>query len=268
MVDQLEVIREYVKAHPTAGGLVLGGVAVCAGLAMVTGYGVDLNSDMPSILKLIALGCLLAVLGYITLHPILMPIVACCLLVLGVAYVTVLGLAQVYPENETLECLAAWNCRAAIDEKSASQAGSDQPLATEALVANGGCLCSPFPNTGVFTQQSIPGPSTALPSSSEPSQPFGQLVYVQFAGAITRDAVRTFMKQLRAAGWEVQGVDGGGERTTKADGLSVVRHAPADKDAAVALVALLNEWKVIDRTFAPDENPLIQAGSLEIWMGR
>jgi hypothetical protein len=48
----------------------------------------------------------------------------------------------------------------------------------------------------------------------------------------------------------------------------VVRHAPADKDAAVALVALLNEWKVIDRTFVPEDNPLIQAGSLEIWMGR
>ncbi|WP_421761046.1 hypothetical protein [Devosia sp.] len=267
MDKQLEVIREFMKANPAAGGLILGGIAVCAAVAMVAAFGVDLNSDTPAILKLLGLGFLVAVLGYVVLHRVLMPIVASCLVVFALAYGVTFAAAQVFPDNPVVVCLASLNCRAAADAKAAEQPGSDQAVAEVASARfSSGSLCASA--MGLDPKPSFPfDPKPATPIS-EAALGFSQQVFVQFAGAITRDAVREFMRQLKTAGWNVQGVEGGGERTASADGLSEVRYAAADEMAAIALVDQLNAWKVIGRTFVAKENSAIVPGKLEIWMGR
>ncbi len=267
------LMKDLAKKNPAAAGVILAGASVLIFAAKVFSDPSVINNAGPVALWTVGIGFLIVVLAYIATHKFLMPLVASCAIIFGVAYAGAAGLSFAFPEDQRLACIVNLpDCREGADRSAASEDGSNNPLAPGAVLTAGiECGCSTQPNFGPLLPQATMGLGTSEGRSAgsvRTAQPFLQPVYVQFAGAITRDAVRTFMKQLRAAGWEVQGVDGGGERTTKADGLSVVRYAPADKDAAVALVALLNEWKVIDRTFVPEDNPLIQAGSLEIWMGR
>ena len=267
----LEIIREFAKSHPAAAGIVIGGVAVCAGVALVATYGVDLNSSTPAMLKLIGLGFLVAVLGYIVTHKVLIPIVASCLVVFGIAYGVVYLLSLTMPQNESLACLVAFDCRQEADQRAAAQPGADEPILEPQLLP---MSVPPFtdifgPNTSTFPRPQIVSKDPSPPESAFAN--LGQLVYVQFAGAISRDAVRAFMVQLRAAGWNVQGVEGGGERILAADGLAEVRYAresSSDAAAAEALVAFINASKVIERTFKAEPNGVVAPGTLEIWMGR
>ncbi len=220
-------------------------------------------------LTLIGLGFLVAVLGYILTHKVLMPIVASCLVVFAIAYGLVYLLSLAMPQDETLACLVAFNCRQEGDQRAAAQPGATEPILEPQLSP---MSVPPFPEIldprlSTFPQIVSKDPVPGEPSPASP----GQLVYVQFAGAISRDAVRTFMMQLRAAGWNVQGVEGGGERTLAADGLAEVRYAresSGDAAAAEALVEFINASKVIERRFTAEPNGVVAPGTLEIWMGR
>jgi hypothetical protein len=96
-------------------------------------------------------------------------------------------------------------------------------------------------------------------------------VSVQFVGAIVRDTVRTMMKSLRNNGWNVQGVNGGGERTAAAEGYAEIRYASSgDLPAAQALASEVQAAKLTspDTIISAKLTPSVAKGSLEVWISR
>ncbi|WP_238364238.1 hypothetical protein [Mesobacterium pallidum] len=98
-------------------------------------------------------------------------------------------------------------------------------------------------------------------------------VFVQFAGALSRDKVIWVSKALRdTLGWNVQGADSGGERTAAANGVDQVRYfRPADRELAMALARAYNALGVWDG-FEPLSVALLRGfegsvppGHLEVW---
>ncbi|MGP9812262.1 hypothetical protein ACTZWT_12180 [Rhodopseudomonas sp. NSM] len=94
-------------------------------------------------------------------------------------------------------------------------------------------------------------------------------VFVQFAGVIARDDVRSMMRRLRESGWNVQGVEQGGERTAAAANVQEIRyHDKADEVAANQLAQAVQLFSLTTRPIIPRLNPLVSTGSLEIWISR
>lgn len=98
-------------------------------------------------------------------------------------------------------------------------------------------------------------------------------VFVQFAGALSRDRVIWVSMALRdELGWNVQGADRGGERTAAANGVDQVRYfRPEDKALATALARAYNALGVWDG-FEPLNVALLTGfegsvppGHLEVW---
>jgi hypothetical protein len=94
-------------------------------------------------------------------------------------------------------------------------------------------------------------------------------VFVQFAGALSRDDVRAMMRRLSEAGWSVQGVEGGGERTPAAAGLREVRYsAAADEAAAKALARAVQASSLVSRPIVTKLSGEAEKGALEVWISR
>jgi WD40 repeat protein len=94
-----------------------------------------------------------------------------------------------------------------------------------------------------------------------------QKVFVQFAGALDRQAMITFALGLRDVGWNVQGADRGGERVAAAAGLNLIRYAsPDDRAAAESLAGEVSRSSPAGRNITVELNRLVPAGTLEIWI--
>ena len=88
---------------------------------------------------------------------------------------------------------------------------------------------------------------------------------MQFAGDITRDSIRETMRALSSEGWNVEGTEGRGQRTTAAAGLLEIRYGrPEDAAAAQALATDLAARGTMDRTYTPKLVPGIVPNKLEI----
>jgi hypothetical protein len=71
------------------------------------------------------------------------------------------------------------------------------------------------------------------------------MVFVQFAD-LQRGNVRPMMESLHKAGWNVQGVERGGERTKAAARQNEIRYGnDADAPAARALADMVQETKIV-----------------------
>jgi hypothetical protein len=94
---------------------------------------------------------------------------------------------------------------------------------------------------------------------------YTQLVFIQFAGSITRQEVRAANDLLRAAGWRVQGLSG--ERIATAAGLNEVRYsAQEDRAAAEALAAALTQARLGSAPVRARHVSIIRPGTLEAWI--
>jgi hypothetical protein len=108
---------------------------------------------------------------------------------------------------------------------------------------------------------SPPIPSFAIP----PAGAHQQIVYIQFAGSISRETIIGLNRSLRAAGWRAQGPSG--ERIASAGGLNEVRYSSeADRDAAEALAAALTGTSIGRRTVVARRVAIIRPGVLEVWI--
>lgn len=112
-------------------------------------------------------------------------------------------------------------------------------------------------NTTTITTASVEAGDAALPK---------QMVFVQWGGVITRESVRAMMQALAAQGWNMQGVDGGGERTEKAFGYNEVRYAPGAKADAERLAAELQRFNLTGKPIVAVESSAVDAGALEVWL--
>jgi len=92
-----------------------------------------------------------------------------------------------------------------------------------------------------------------------------QLVYIQFAGSMSRDSIVELNHALRKSAWRVQGPSG--ERVETAAGLNEVRYsAPADREAAEALAAAISSAGITGRTVVARRVSIISPGTLEAWI--
>lgn len=255
--DAHKFIVEYAKRNPVGAGLILGGMAVLSSAAAFLASGAALTEAGPVCLWMIGIGFLLAVLAYIATHPVLMPLVASCLILFAAVYGLLFVLHTAFPTNTVFGCLVSFDCREGADRSAAQDPESNAAIAVPPSTL-------PSQDTDVTSSNGdIAGEPTAVAGD------YPQRVFVQFAGAITRDAMRAFMRDMASAGWNVQGVEDGGERIATAAGLSEVRYGPPeDEQAAQALVDYLNEHQVIGKTFKAKQLDIIQKGVLELWMGR
>jgi len=95
-------------------------------------------------------------------------------------------------------------------------------------------------------------------------------VDVQFAGLISRDSVRAMMSGLSRAGWNVQGVSGGGERTKSAAGVNEIRYGKEeDRPAAVALAEAVEAYQLSSSaTIGIVRVPSVGSRKLEVWISQ
>ncbi len=96
-------------------------------------------------------------------------------------------------------------------------------------------------------------------------------VFVQFAGIIRREDVRSMMTNLQNDGWRVQGVDGGGQRTVKAADVNEVRYTtPSDEAAAQTLARSVQAANLTGKIIQPVrvQSPPIADRTLEVWISR
>ena len=114
-----------------------------------------------------------------------------------------------------------------------------------------------------------PRPPSAAPKIETNVRPGDYQVFVQFAGILKRDDVRSMMETLRDFGWNVQGVSGGGERTSKAAGYLEIRYgAKDDLPAAQSLAAAVQVSDLTSRAIIPKQNSAIGKGKLEVWISK
>ena len=107
------------------------------------------------------------------------------------------------------------------------------------------------------------GPTRDMASSS--------IVYIHFAGSLTRELIIGVADQLVAAGWRVEGANNGGERLVSAYGLNEVRFFnKADEDAARVLANEISRMRLTGKNVAirdlSDAGYSAAEGHLEVWI--
>ncbi len=111
-------------------------------------------------------------------------------------------------------------------------------------------------------------PGTAISPKAQGEVPTGhpQLVYIQFAGILTRGQIERLNGSLIAEGWRAQGESG--ERTPKAAGLNEVRFSGENAAAAQALCDAINRSNILAETVTPRKLSVIRSDTLEVWISR
>jgi hypothetical protein len=240
-MEPLQILKDFSKQNPQAAGLLYGAVACFAAVAAISSFG-DLESRIPSVLYVIAIGVVLAITTAILTDKLMMAVLKWFVVLIVIAWTISFIIYHFNPTSQTLACVVRfWEpCRDTADKV------ADQTAPTKITPAN---------------------PPTISPTAS--FQPSNYQVFVQFAGSIRRDDVKAMMKILRDSGWNVQGVDGGGERTTAAAGLAEVRYStPEDALAAKALAQAVQATNLISRSIAVKSSSGVAKGTLEVWISR
>lgn len=144
----------------------------------------------------------------------------------------------------------------AVDQNSLAQARAvlarpiSLPTPTPVASANLGQAADTL--TGVPALPPLPGTS------------FKHLVFIQFAGSLTRSQIISLNQALRNAGWNVQ--SDSGERTTSAIGTAQVRYSGANLAAAQSLADALNQSGLPIRSVSPHLMSRVASNALEVWI--
>ena len=110
-------------------------------------------------------------------------------------------------------------------------------------------------------------PVPRMPTTSSGASPALQ-IFVQFAGLLRREDVIAVSRGLRAAGWNVQGADQGGERIAAAAGLNEIRYFPANEEAAKVLAQQIQATNLLKRPVTLQPRRDIRPDVLEVWISR
>lgn len=216
----------------------ISGVAVFAALAIVLGYGIKPQADLASAAIVAVVGIFALVMSMVISDTRMVEILKWFVLGTFLIWCAAFGLHRVYPANDAFRCLAY-----------------------------------PFSDCLAVTDQNAIAENPAPPLQAQPIAPPAQIdpkayqVYMQFAGTIRRDDVKTAMREMAKAGWNMQGVEGGGERTVSAAGFAEVRYGvDADQSAANALAEAVNKTRLISKPVAAKKVAAVPANRLEIFV--
>lgn len=265
-MSPIAILERLLSIDRNAARVVFAGLGVLAAAAIAASFkiGGDVLFDLGALV--LGFGAVLGVLAFILKDGALKAVVGWIVVLAGMTYGATVFAAGVIPglvvpPLNPVDCIVKFwvPCR--------ESGGPADAAAVRAFAAVG-----PPPQV-----QPLPPPSTAAGQAVLKSE---YEVVVQFAGAITRDAVRSMMQGLQNSGWRVQGVSGGGERTAAAYRLNEVRFAtPEDRAAAVELARevqssnlVANQVNAVQLQRVQRQTP--QPGSpggarrLEVWISR
>ncbi len=114
-------------------------------------------------------------------------------------------------------------------------------------------------------------PSPPLPPPPPPAsfQASNFNVFVQFAGYLDRNKqIIPLSQKLAQDGWNVQGLERGGERTSAAAGYNEVRYSKGNEDAAQALARTIQAQNLTSKAIGLSLTPSIPKQNLEVWISR
>lgn len=239
----LDFLKEWAKENPQPAALLLGGVACFAAVAAVLGFGIRFEAAIAPVFYILGVGVALIVATRIVNNTLMMNGLSWFALGLGILWVVTFLAFRIVPLTSThsqqLSCVVwFWiDCRTNVDGD------------THAIAA---------PTS----------PPAAVPPVRADIQPAKYQVLVQFAGVLTRDSIRGMMQRLKEQGWNVQGVAGGGQRTSTAAGTAEIRARESDKAAAQALATAVQASGLTARPVEFKLNNAIESGTLEVWISR
>jgi hypothetical protein len=241
-VEPLQWIREFSKQNPQSSTLLFGGVACFAAVAAISGMGIDLESKIRPALYVIGAGVILTITTAIINNKIMVSAISWFIIVMVAIWITLFVVSRFPPSQELACAVYFWQpCHTTADEDAKERASPTAPP--------------------VRVQAHLTVPSTVTPGNYK--------VLVQFAGVLQRGDIKTMMENLQKAGWNVQGVDGGGQRTSAAAGYDETRYRDnADAPAAQALADMVQATKIVSKSVSVKQNRTIENGTLEVWISR
>ena len=237
-MEPLKVLKDYSKQNPQAAALLFGAVACFAAVAAIGMLSIDLQSNIPSVLAVLAIGALLLIVTFIVNNKLIMSVLSWFAVAMLIGWIGVYVLHRFFPRSEELACAAVWwvSCQVTADSRSVP----------------------------AQTPPAMPPPI----SQSAPFKPQDYQVVVQFAGVLDRNDVRAMMQKLEEIGWSVQGIKGGGRRTGDAAGKNEIRYAEGDRAAAEALAQAVRATNLVRNVGLTAGDSSVQRGRLEVWISR
>ncbi|WP_421698950.1 hypothetical protein [Ancylobacter sp.] len=240
-MDPFQFLRDWSKDHPHEAALILAGVALAAAAAAV-GKFVNLQTDVPTILFVLGGGLAVLLLVAMIRDPVIALFLRWFALLLAVSWVGLFTFSTLKPGWREMDCLVHfWRACVVVADDAAPPAAL--PGATWL--------------SGLPAAPPAPAAAAAIP------------VFTQFAG-YNRDDIRAVMAELAKAGWNMQGLSGGGERTTAAAGQWEIRYSGDLKPLATALATSLQRSLANANLPAKPlnvvSNPRVAPGRLEIWI--
>lgn len=236
-------LKEWSEKNPKQSAIVLAGVACFAAVAVVLGFGIDLQSNIKNVYYIIGAGVSVVILSRMLNNEIMSSTFTWFVFILAVLWTIafIIYKAVLLPplHHQRLACVVQFweECKIVADNVAEASAPPIESKITAAI-------------------------------ASVPKAEIGKnlKVYVQFAGSISRDKVRAMMRDLESKNWAVQGAQGGGERTVLAAGQSEVRYSGDNAAAAEALAKAVTAYGISGQPVKPVKNQLVPVGQLEVWI--
>jgi len=241
-MEALTFLKKWATDYPSQAAFILGGVALFAAVAVVTKFGVNLESSIPSAAYILIAGVVVWLVAQILNDNIIRQYILWFITLLFFCWITVFFTHRLNPEWREVECAALFwlPCRALADQ-AAPRAAPRDPAGSSAII-------------------------TAPPASARTTA-----VTMQFAG-FNRDDIKVVMQSLAKAGWNMQGTSQGGQRTASAADVWEIRYPANAKPTADALAEglrpALEGAKLRSRPIPTKQNRAVDPGTIEIWISQ
>jgi hypothetical protein len=227
--------------------LILTGIAVFAAISIVGAYNINYDTALRVAAYVFGFGVVATVLSIIISDLRVRAVLGWFLVALAMVWTIVLSISVLFQPGPFPPVYCIVNIAQRCDDVAESIALAEQKRA-------------------VVSVDILPAPIAPVEAPPTPMTIPQQQVVVQFAGLLTRDSVRNLMRTLQAEGWNMQGTDGGGERTEAAVGYNEVRYAPGNEADATILANALQALNLTGKPIIVVENPKVQSDRLEVWL--
>ncbi len=243
-MNPAEALEKLLGIDRRAGAILLAGVAAFGTVATVKSYGFDSEGATAFAVTIVLMGLLVIVAGRLAHDSAIIKVVSWFLVTVFMVYFSALVVSVIVP-GQTF--VAPFSCLLRPGSPCNAVGGVNDRLAAEAAPSQ---------------------PPVTVPPTAAAEAVGRQQVFVQFAGLITRENIIALAKGLAAAGWNMQGSDRGGERTSAAIGYNEVRY-PDDSDRAAAekLAEAISATGIVAKPVTA-KKAAIAKGTLEVWLSR
>lgn len=240
-MSPVQVLERLLSVNPAAARIILAGIAVFAGAAIVLSFKIDTDTALIVGGYVLVFGVLVTLLGNISSDALLMKVlgwgVVFILLVLTAAFSYAAVVQDPSPIKSTPCLVRFWADCKTVEDAVAQRTEAD-----------------------VKVKDLSP---TSLPTTIDRSK---FKIWIQFAG-YRRDDIVTAAKSLQDAGWQISNPSKGGERLGNAANLAEVRfHSNAEKPAAQLLASEVSKTGIKAGVKAV-QSAKIAPNTLEVWIG-